>query len=245
MARRSGAAARGADHGPEDTGVHRLLQRDPHGRRRARRWRRGAGRARRAVALPGLPGDQVRRAAPADEHPGLRHGHPGAPGAVVRARSRVPGRAVHRDAADRREGAARRAALPHRRLGHRDRPRRAGGHVVVRPGHRGPAAPARRDRAAARLPGPAAVGQARPGPAARLLRALHELGLPGPEADRDQGSGLAERAPARRAERPGAALGRRQDRQHDLRAGRDAGRGPPRPEASRSTWRRRCCCRCT
>ena len=105
-------------------------------------------------------------------------------------------------------------------------PGRAGGHVVVRPGHRGPAAPARRDRAASRLPRPAAVGQAGARPAARLLRALHELGLPGPETHRYQGSGLAEGAPARRAERPGAALGGRQDRQHDLRAGRDAARGP-------------------
>src|SRR5438034_225636 len=82
--RGTGAAARGADHGPADTGVHRLLQRDPHGRRGARRRRRGAGRARRAIALPGLPGDQVRRAVPADAHPGLRHRHPGAACAVVR-----------------------------------------------------------------------------------------------------------------------------------------------------------------
>src|SRR5712691_11912716 len=50
----------------------------------------------------------------------------------------------------------------------------------------GPAAPGGRGRPAARLPRPAAVGQAGPGTAARLLRALHELGLPGTEADRDQ-----------------------------------------------------------
>lgn len=207
MARRSGAAARGADHGPADPPVHRLLQRDTHGRRRARRRHRRPGRADRAAALPGLPGNQVRRAVPADAHPRLRHRHPGAAGAVVRTRSRVPGRAVHRDAEGRREGAAGRADLPLRRLGHPDRPGRTAGHVVVRPGHPGPAAPARRDRAAARLPRPAAVGQARARPAARLLRALHELGLPGPETHRHQGSGLAEGAQAQRAERPGAALG--------------------------------------
>jgi hypothetical protein len=122
-------------------------------------------------------------------------------------RSRVPGRAVHRDAAGRREGAARRADLPLGRLGHPDRPGRTAGHVVVRPGHPGPAAPARRDRAAARVPRPAAVGQAGARPAARLLRALHELGLPWPKTHRHQGSGLAEGAQAQRAERPGAALG--------------------------------------
>jgi len=49
----------------------------------------------------------------------------------------------------------------------------------VRPGHPGPPAPARRERAATRLPRPAGVGQARPRPAARLLRALHELGVSG------------------------------------------------------------------
>src|SRR6185437_8639672 len=98
--------------------------------------------------------------------------------------------------------------------------------LVMRPGHPGPAAPARRDRAAAQLPGPAAVGQAGPGPAPPLLRALHELGLPGPEADRDQGSGLAEGAPAQRAHRAGAAVGGLADRQHHLRAWRDAAGGP-------------------
>ena len=207
MARRSGAAARCADHGPGDTAVQRLLQRDTHAsdveheRRHRAPWPCGSRRCTTRCSRSRFD-EQYRLMRILD----AEHRHSGAAGALVRARSRVPGRAVLRDAADRREGAAGRADLPH------------GGWVTeIGPAEReamwwsGLDILARLHRLDVTalplgfLDQPQWGSRARP--AARLLRALHELGLPGPETHRHQGSGLAQGAPARRARTPRCCCG--------------------------------------